>query len=544
MNFSKEQQAAISHLSGPALVLAGPGSGKTCVIIQRLFSILEKHPNTKIISITFSKATAQEMQQRFDDLTDKRYSNVYFSTMHSLCFSILKKSCDSSHLPKLIDSEKEMIIKEIYYKVNSYDSVFPDMKLLINSISRLKNNQDTFNPNSVQIKNFMKIYMLYEKHKKVNNLIDYDDMIFYAHNILKNNSEEKFYWRKQYDFIQVDEAQDFTKIQFEIVKQLSSVENNVFIVADDDQSIYGFRGAQPSCLFNFTEQNPLCKKYYLGNNYRCAPNIVFLASNIIKNNQTRFEKNFIAIKNQVGKIKILHAKNTCRQAEFICQTIKKEHYNEKVGILYRNNDSVLPLIVAFLHYGVAFKISADRFPISHTYIDYFLRECIRFRQKKDKPLTLFYRIINNGFISNYMSTKGSSSHVADTMETTLNFMHTICYFSDSYKDIFTFVERVKTIFDNKKYATFSFESNIFLSTIHSVKGLEYDSVFLIDLNKDKFPGKSSVTGELLEEERRLYYVAITRAKKTLYLMYTEKNEIKPQEESIFITESRQVLKGG
>ncbi len=543
IEYSNEQKAAILHTNGPALVLAGPGSGKTHVVIQRLESILKIDPAARILSLTFSNAATIEMSKRFEKITGNKNTEVSFSTVHSLGFSILKKGYKSASLPHLITNQKGEILKTLYFDTNNTFISDSEIETLISSISRYRYASDTFNPNNVQIKNFPKIYELYCSYKKDHNLIDFDDMIFMACDILQNNPAEKSFWAKNYDYIQVDEAQDLTRCQFDIIQQIAP-HKNIFVVADDDQSIYGFRGAMPSCLFEFVDNHPGCKKFYLSKNFRSVPAIVNFSKNIIEKNSSRFEKSPVAESKALGKIKILHAINSLTQGKYIALAASEASACEKIGILYRNNRSALAVATVLIHFGISFYMSGSAFPLPKKYIDLFVMECLKVVAKGEKASLLFRRVVANGFEEKHLSKKKNCEHEKELINASLDFLNCVFCLSDSLNQALNLIELTKKAFADNHFTGGKTPQPLWLSSIHSAKGLEYDTVFLIDINRDEFPGKSSVSGPLLEEERRLLYVAVTRAKKNLYLFYSEKFGCIAQEESLFISEARSALKGG
>lgn len=545
MNYSNEQKKAISHIFKPALVLAGPGSGKTRVIVQRLINLLKQYPYAKVLSLTFSKAAASEMEQRFKILAKKEYSSVHFSTIHSLCYTILRRGWPTEPLPGLVTSQKMQIIKKIFHQVNNENISDTEAEMLISAISRSRNNsQQNFDIGGVQIKNFNKICKNYAEYKKKRNLIDYDDMIFYAKNMLISNSQQCSYWANHYDFIQVDEAQDLTGTQFDIISKLSP-NRNIFVVADDDQSIYGFRGADPACLTDFQKKFPDCIKYYLNDNYRCSAEIVNFSSNIIAQNSNRFIKEPVAKNENPGKIEILHTTDSCCQGKYILLTISESKLSGTFGILYRNNRSALSVAAVLIYNNLSFHISGGTYIFSREYVNLFIIECIKEQVQHEKPSAIFKRLVDCGFRKKCISKRKMTDPDIENVDTVLDFLHTVCNLCSTFDQVRQLIQSVSdTCICGEYKGDILPEKEIFLSTIHSSKGLEYDAVFVIDIIKDEFPGKSSTSGKLLEEERRLFYVAITRAKVELYLLYSKNYGLLSREESIFIRESISTLKGG
>ena len=543
MEFSKEQQMTILHKEGPALVLAGPGSGKTRVIIHRIACLLEDCPTARIISLTFSRAAAHEMQQRFNFMLQRKASNVQFSTLHSLGYKIVQKAYGQNS-PQLLVAKQESLLKKIHEEINHKEISRNEAETLVSAISRYKNNNEShLAKDGFQIKNFKTIYQSYETYKRANNLIDYDDMIFLANHILSSNPTQLNYWASLYDYIQVDEAQDLTTVQFNILYHLAP-HQNIFAVADDDQNIYGFRGANLDCLLNFTEKNKNCVKFHLNNNYRSTPNIVDFSASLIATNTHRFAKEPISMLENIGKIEILHSKDTYSQASFIADFIEKHTAVKNIGVLYRNNNSSLSIVAALISNDFSFTLPHNFCPVKKYYVNRFWLEYIRIANRIKTPIKVWRKITESNFKEKCIRSNNLFNANTESIDISIDFMKTICSLARSHEEVKELTEKVFTAYSSGNHkGTKSQECEIFLTTIHSAKGLEYDTVFIIDLNKDEFPGKSSISGILLEEERRLFYVAVTRAKNNLFLMYPENFATLSREESIFIKESRAVMKG-
>ena len=264
MELSLNQEKAINHVNGPALVLAVPGAGKTTVIIHRTINLISNHrvnPD-KILSITFSKSSAMDMKNRFEKMYPGfNRTGIKFSTIHSFCYGLIREYAYIKKTDyKLIEEEKNAfnkynLLKKIYLEINNEYITEEKLEILISAISYIKNMMinpnDFINANKIEIDNFLRIYTVYENYKKRHNLLDFDDMLTISLEILNSNKYLLAKYRDKYNYIQLDEGQDTSKIQMEIIRLLASPKDNLFIVADDDQSIYGFRGAYPQGLFDF-----------------------------------------------------------------------------------------------------------------------------------------------------------------------------------------------------------------------------------------------------------------------------------------------------
>ena len=542
MILSEEQMQVINHTTGPALVLAGPGSGKTTVITQRLFRLSSNMPDARVICLTFSRAAAIEMKVRFQSITRESPTPVHFATVHSLAYSVLKRGKSVKDMPLLLDSKdcphnKYTILQKIYRAVNCEDISLPETEKLIGWISRDRNRtldmSKTGNP--VQIKNFEKIKVQYKAYKREHNLIDFDDMIMDALTILQKIPEQRAHWSELYDFVQIDEGQDLTPAQFEIIKFLAP-HNNIFIVADDDQSIYGFRGAAPKNMIRFTKETA-CTQYILSYNFRCTREIVQLSSSIIKNNSIRFSKDYISKNNISGKVYMLHTKDTYCQGVFIQNDILKNP-QKTFGILYRNNYSSMVLAAILIQNNIAFKISGGTLQPYLEYINLFLVECIKSGCPGCKMPSLYRTVVEKGFVSLCKSRRKFYERDTESIEITVDLLYTVFKICKSLAEVRDLLSQLEKAFESGSHeGDMLLDKEIFLSTVHSAKGLEYDAVYLININKDEFPGKSSTAGTLLEEERRLFYVGLTRARQLLTILFVENFGLHPAEESIFYKEA-------
>ena len=547
MIFSKEQEQVIEHTEGPALVLAGPGSGKTTVITHRLIRLLEKIPEARLICLTFSKAAALEMKNRFRALSKEAVNSVHFATVHSLAYSILKRKYSGNSLPRLLGSkdcpfDKYDILQKIYRLTNGNALPLAETEKLLSWISRARNGTlKRLGDSPVQIKNFEIIKNRYETYKKNRNLIDFDDMMSEALRILRDEPAQRAYWSALYQFVQVDEGQDLSAAQLDLVQFLAP-HGNLLIVADDDQSIYGFRGAAPENIINFTK-NSACIQYILSNNYRCAPEIVALSSYLIQKNQIRLSKKYTSREPSHGRVLLLHTKNTYGQGFYTVQDIKRTPC-DSFGILYRNNHSALPLAAILIRNNLSFQISDATIQPYWDYIHLFLTACVKWGQTNSRLPALYRAVLRKGFAAAYESQKDIHEPENEKiLEIAQDILYTLFQIGQNIEDIRRLLTEIMNSLETGYYrGSDSCTKKIFLSTIHSAKGLEYDAVYLISVNKDEFPGKSASTGTLLEEERRLFYVGLTRAKKFLTILFTEHFGGRPAEESIFYREAKAAVK--
>ncbi|MDD2446514.1 MAG: ATP-dependent helicase [Tissierellia bacterium] len=620
MRLSDEQEKAINHINGPALVLAVPGAGKTTVLIHRTNNLIENHGvyPERILSITFSKASAIDMKNRFTNtFPDHSDSLVKFSTIHAFCYSLIK---EYSFLNKiqytLIEDTKNKLnkynlLKQIYSETNNEYITEEKLDSLLNAIGYIKNMMITPDEyvkyNKVDISNFMDIYKKYEFFKRKNNLLDFDDMLTISLDVLTGNKYMLHKYRNKFDYYQLDEGQDTSKIQLAIINMLASPKNNIFIVADDDQSIYGFRGAYPKGLLNFTKEYKNGKLYYMEHNYRSTKNIVSICNNFIKTNKLRYNKEIITNNDFLEPIDIVRVKSMKDQYKFILEDLKK-HDLANSCILYRNNLSAIGLIEAFERNNIEFYTRDSKLRFFSHWVLQDIINLMKFSydtSNMDIYEKVYYKV--KGYISkkyiNYASTLNYSSSVFDrimeypglseyykktlrqlkldfkklsklkpynqilyiekdleygnylkensmkfgyTYDTLLNILFYLKSIAKYTNDLSEFIGRLKQL----QYLSVNSRNNkdtITFSTIHSAKGLEFDNVYMIDLVEGDFPSISSLEAldkndfEPLEEERRLFYVGMTRAKKHLTLITTKQIGDQTFEPSRFLHELQQQI---
>ena len=352
-----QQKSAVLHKEGPAIILAVPGAGKTTVLIARTANLILNHAVNprNILSITFSKASAHDMKDRFISMFGPSTgNNISFSTIHSFAFLLIREYARENALTlNLIEGSnsnvsKSRLIKDIYRQVNNAFLTEDKLEELLNTIGFVKNMMidvsDFEDHDNFKIKNFDKIFSAYENYKKENNLIDFDDMLTMSFDILRENPSILKKYQDRYEYVQVDEGQDTSKIQNEIIKLISSKNNNLFIVADDDQSIYGFRGAYPEELLVFEKKYPNAKVFFMEQNYRSTKNIVSVCDSFIKQNQKRYKKNLFTENESVNPVTITKLKRQEDQYEYILDEIKKTMNYAETAILFRNNISAISII--------------------------------------------------------------------------------------------------------------------------------------------------------------------------------------------------------
>lgn len=614
MNFTNEQIDAINHFKGPALVLAVPGSGKTTVILNRIINLIENHDvlPKNILSITFSKSQGLDMEKRFLKSFPNLKGQITFKTIHAFCYEIVKNYMKIKNIKKtLIEGDekinKSTLLKRYFfsmYEQKLLDDIIKDFFSLYDFTKNKMIDFEDYVRKNKFISNrllLLKLYKAYESLKLEYNFIDFNDLLSLANKYISEDKNLLSSLKKRYKFFSVDEAQDTSMLQFEIIKKIVYPENNLFVVADDDQSIYSFRGAEPKNLLEFKKFYKDSKIFIMNHNFRSTKNIIEISNKLISKNKNRYQKNPICTCSENSKIMLFKVKNAHIQMRKLLELIKQLKKDESVGILYRNNISSIYVANYFLENDVDFFVKENGFDFYLNKILLDINNILQFSQdqtnlevfkriyfklnayiKKDfisklkyksydenildalldlDDLNSFYLKKFNALRNNFkMLKKLSMKYKIDFIVNELGYgeylenydeiqklnsnlmIDILKYISSNLNSYDDFLQRLKDIKEKLKDANKS-SSNISISTIHSAKGLEYDHVFLLDLVDGEFPQKNilnAMDSSLLEEERRLFYVAMTRAKKTLTLFTIKTRNEKEVDTSIFYEELKKL----
>ncbi|MDU2148654.1 MAG: ATP-dependent helicase [Paeniclostridium sordellii] len=365
---NENQKNAVLHINGPCMVLAGPGSGKTRVITYRILNlVLNNNINPKnILAISFTKASSMEMKNRALSLSnDRRLNSVNYGTFHSVFFRILR-FFEKYELDCILDEKnKKFAIKGILKNLNIENAEDEDTILgVINEISYVKNelmDKIDFDSEILTSDEFCRVYNMYEEYKESIKKIDFDDMLIKTYNLLKQNKQILDRVRSVYRYILVDEFQDINKVQFEVIKLIASPNNNIFVVGDEDQSIYGFRGSRPDFLLEFEDYFKGSKKYVLDINYRSKKEITDIANKLIQNNENRYEKSIKCDREHKGIVKHINTEDAEEEAKFIAKDILSKcednctNYDD-FAVIYRTNIQSRALVDAFMDMHIPFVV--------------------------------------------------------------------------------------------------------------------------------------------------------------------------------------------
>ena len=362
-----DQRKAIEHNTGPCLVLAGPGSGKTTVIVERLRYLIKDRgvPPESIMVVTFTRESAIEMRERFYkalfDSGDYERPDITFGTFHSIFFSILRSDKNFRDFKILTGKNKLQFMKEVASSLSLLKNEREDtFDFLSGDISKKKNfGGSDFSDEGLKCgisrEDFKRYFSLYEKRKSQYGLLDFDDMLTLFLDKLKEDNELLSSLQKKYRYILVDEAQDMNLLQYECVRLLSGIERNCFLVGDDDQSIYSFRGADPMILKKFTDDFEGVNVISIHGNYRCAGKVVMFSSKLIKENKNRFEKTIESRTGIEGEITMIMHKDEAAQDSFAVRHIKKflsESPDKTIAILARNRSETYVIMEYLKNEGI------------------------------------------------------------------------------------------------------------------------------------------------------------------------------------------------
>ena len=602
---SEVQQRAVTHRDGPMLVLAGPGSGKTLVLTWRvryLTEVCRINPG-EILVITFTRAAAREMKERYLRMTGSESTAVSFGTFHAVFFQILKLAYGYRSENILREEEKYRFLKDAVFRQKLEPDDEAELLSSISSeISRVKNERpdlQAYKATSCDSKSFRAIFNEYDNRLRRSGKIDFDDMLGYCYELLKERPDILGAWQRKFRYILVDEFQDINQLQYDIVRMLAAPEDNLFIVGDDDQSIYRFRGAKPQIMLHFEEDYPVAKRVLLDTNYRCTGAIVEGAGRVIANNKERFPKDIRAQKDRGPAILTHLFKN--QEEEYACVIDKIRLWREKGGsygdiaVLFRTNTQPRKLVEELIAEGIPFRMRdslpnlydhwivrdiftylrmskgslkrSDFLQIMNRPKRYIGRECLESEEiswealltwyddkpwvcerieKLQKDLKLAGRLSPSGalhYIRHIIGYEGYLKEYAEyrgrnpeELSAVLDELAELAKGFSTLADWEAHISRVREELAKQAREREQNKDSVSLSTMHSSKGLEYRIVFIIDANEGITPHRRVIFEEDMEEERRLFYVAMTRAKELLYIFSVKKLYGKKAEISRFVEE--------
>lgn len=601
MALSEAQKQAVMHKDGPAIVLAGPGSGKTTVITQRTRYLIQNCGISPlhILVVTFTKAAAQQMQQRFLRLFGETSTPVRFGTFHSVFYEILKHAYRLSAANIAGEEQKYRLLKECVAQLDvEVEDETEFLQDAVREISIVKNERvplEHYYAASVPEDVFRSIYRAYEEKMKQRRLLDYDDLMVYTWELLSQRKDILEGWQRRFRYILIDEFQDINKLQYDIIRLLAAPENNLFVVGDDDQSIYRFRGAKPELMLNFPKEFPNAVQIVLDYNFRCPGNVIALSEKVIARNTVRFSKQIRRVKEDGAPVEVLTFQNQTQEALGIVKMIG-EHRQAggncaDVAVLYRTNTDAGVLSQKLLEYNIPFTMRdlipnlfehwiarhiraylriasgsrsrQDFLQVINRPKRYVGRECFdtpqvdyeRLRmyyeekywvvQKIDRmeydmrtlskmdPYTAIHYIRHRIGYEEYLTEYAQYRKIKeDELYEILDRLAESAKGFQTHREWFDYIETYTQMLEEqaKNQRQTRQGDAVTLTTLHSAKGLEFPMVFIIDVNEGIIPSKKAVLLSDIEEERRMFYVGITRASQRLCICrIKEKNgkSIKP-----------------
>ncbi len=599
------QQKAVCHETGPMLVLAGPGSGKTTVLLCRISRLLERGlaKPQEILALTFSKAAAEEMKSRFENLNGA--SGVSFGTFHSIFFRILR-SRYGWNVEQIFQEEERRSILRNSIEAEKWD--IPDLEEYISqffSQLSLMNSEleqpNRFTPTGMPVEEFRKLYRAYEGYKERHEKLDFDDMLTQCYQLLREDAAVREYWQRKYKFILVDEFQDVNQAQFACLQILAEKHQNLFVVGDDDQSIYAFRGARPDFLLHFPTLYPAAKKVTLNTNYRSTERIVNLAERVIGNNEVRFVKNMKGIGEAGDKVTFFLAEDAAKEAAHIAEKIGRLLDEgvplTEIAVIYRTNLQGGAFARELYKRGIPYDLRDNS---GNVYEHWVAKDLLAYlllaeneesdsalRRILNKPKryigkdllaeaeTMPYTLLRSFFVC--PSLKGWQEEKLENLRIDLNQIRKRTPYDalkyirkvigyDEYLEEFAAYRRtsaqvlqeiadeiMETAKDCADVRSFREQlerlslqmkeqsrkkgqkrNGVALMTMHGAKGLEFRAVFLPSLVEGIVPHEKGM--DTVAEERRLFYVAMTRASEKLCLSAILQRYEKERKPSRFLAE--------
>lgn len=617
---SDVQRKAVLHTDGPLLLLATPGSGKTTTLLFKVaYLIIEKgvDPRT-ILGLTFSKASAREMAERFQATFSHLTGGMAaFSTIHSFAFKVVRDYASRHRLGyTIIEGEtgaspqlnKKAMLRRLFEEHQGTSVTEDQMEELTRLISFAKNRMipvEAVSSIETDIKKFPEIFRDYEawKTRDMNHpLMDYDDMLTYANMLLDSDADLLSNYQRQFSHILTDESQDSSLIQHELIEKLARPNNNICVVADDDQTLYSWRGAEINKILHFKETYPDAELLYMEENYRSSKEIVEVANTFVGRNKNRYKKNMYTSNPSDQPPLIRSFPTHASQIDFVIGSLKNEPDLKETAILYRNNASSIPFINALDLAGIPFYMR----DMDHRFFSHWvLKDIINFMRFAEEPANeaLLERIHTKftGYISKRQLSMISADPAREVIDrlldldmkfyqkkvlraarasfrsmrtippqqmirvirSELDYEKTIKKMSDSlgfnFENLRDLLDQIETVaagvdtvsaFEERilhleslvKKSRFN-QEHLTLSTLHSSKGLEFDSVYMVDLVNGVLPSDDNISqkGEGMEEAVRLFYVGMTRARKKLHLLsYRQKGGAKTTE-SLFLLDIKRIL---
>lgn len=606
MSFNQAQKKAVMHGDGPCLVLAGPGSGKTLTIVNRIKYLIEKQKvrPEEILVITFTKYAAAEMKLRLKSLMEGKTLPVTMGTFHGIYYGILKWAYRFGPQNILSEEEKYQLVRQIVNKQEI--EIFDEedfLQEIVTEIGVVKNNRldiAQYRSKRCSAEVFQNIYCEYEAERKRAKKIDFDDMLVLCYQLFSSRADILKLWQQKFRYILIDEFQDINQVQYDVIKMLAEPERNLFAVGDDDQSIYGFRGADAKLMFQFRKDYPDAVQILLDVNYRSTSNIVKNALKVIGNNEIRFEKNIRAVKGAGTSLHVQEVRDSEEESEYVCSEIM-ERINrgikpEQIAVLYRIHTDARAMVETLARHQIPFQMREHMPNLYQHFIAKDIRAYFRlacgerdrgdFLQVMNRPKRYLgrdsvssSRKVDFEEMRKFYCDKDWMQDRIDQFEWDLKMLRKMAPYAaiqylrkkvgydeflreyavsrqmqaadlfdvlaeiaeaakpyQTFEEWFAHVEEYTNLLKMREQQKEMTRSGVRLMTMHAAKGLEFDTVFIIQTNEGRIPYKKALREDGAEEERRLFYVAMTRAKEVLKISYVKTKNGKDAEPSRFVDE--------
>ena len=607
MKLNRGQDEAIKHGNGPCMVLAPPGSGKTLIVTERTRYLIEEsgvRPD-QILVITFTRYAAREMKERFERLTAGKNYPVTFGTFHSIFYGILKCAYGIGVNNLMSEKESSVLLQEVLDQtdIESTPEVEDEEELvreLLREVGMVKNglcHLKDFHSKYLTQDEFAEVFRSYEHQKKELKKFDFDDMLVQCYALFRKKPEILQGWQKRFQYILIDEFQDINRVQYEVIRMLAAPRYNLFVVGDDDQSIYGFRGAKPELMLYMKQEFPSLRTISLTVNYRSTEFITGAAARVILHNDTRFYKRVQSFRGRGQNVHVQEVLDEQEEAQYVTEEIQKKLDQGikpgEIAVLFRAAVQARMISEILSEHRIPFEM---RDYVTNFYRHFIVKDMMAYLQlaagKRDRSLFLTIcnrplrylarnsmenRQVNFEDLRKFYCDKDWMLDIIDQFDVDVRMMKNMAPYAAiqyirkkigyddflkeyaekhqiSWKQLMDVMAELEERSKNfKSYDEWEIhiakytqeleeqqakarkikgerENKVQLMTIHSAKGLEFEDVFVIHANEGEIPHQKAEKKDEIEEERRLFYVALTRAKNNLCISYiTQKNgnSIKP-----------------
>ena len=607
MKLNRGQDEAIKHGNGPCMVLAPPGSGKTLIVTERTRYLIEEsgvRPD-QILVITFTRYAAREMKERFERLTAGKNYPVTFGTFHSIFYGILKCAYGIGANNLMSEKESSVLLQEVLDQTNieSTPEVEDEEELvreLLREVGMVKNglyHLKDFHSKYLTQDEFAEVFRSYEHQKKELKKFDFDDMLVQCYALFRKKPEILQGWQKRFQYILIDEFQDINRVQYEVIRMLAAPRYNLFVVGDDDQSIYGFRGAKPELMLYMKQEFPSLRTISLTVNYRSTEFITGAAARVILHNDTRFYKRVQSFRGRGQNVHVQEVLDEQEEAQYVTEEIQKKLDQGikpgEIAVLFRAAVQARMISEILSEHRIPFEM---RDYVTNFYRHFIVKDMMAYLQlaagKRDRSLFLTIcnrplrylarnsmenRQVNFEDLRKFYCDKDWMLDIIDQFDVDVRMMKNMAPYAAiqyirkkigyddflkeyaekhqiSWKQLMDVMAELEERSKNfKSYDEWEIhiakytqeleeqqakarkikgerENKVQQMTIHSAKGLEFEDVFVIHANEGEIPHQKAEKKDEIEEERRLFYVALTRAKNNLCISYiTQKNgnSIKP-----------------